>query len=81
MKYIRKDAFINATQWTGKNFNELRDLAKNNIAHYEHCGLLLFDGAAWNPIEIGSFIYLDKMTGHCSATPECEFIARYEVAE
>jgi hypothetical protein len=79
MRYIRKNAFINATQWTGENYDDLFELTDKNVVFSDHTGLLYFDGCKWGPVAVGS--YFIKRNGAFSVFLEGEFNSMYEVAE
>ena len=79
MKYIRKDAFINATQWTGDNYAELLELTDNQVVFSEHSGLLRLDGDDWIPARVGA--YFQKKESYCVVISEDDFNKKYEAAE
>lgn len=46
MKYRRKPEYIEAIQWTGRNYPELKDFAKNSINNYNGCIFIHASGIA-----------------------------------
>lgn len=46
MKYQRKPEYVEAIQWTGRNYDEIKSFAENNIGRYNGCLFLHTSGIA-----------------------------------
>lgn len=44
MKYQRRPEYVDAVQWTGKNYDEIKDFAEDNISRYNGCLFLHVSG-------------------------------------
>ena len=44
MIYRRKPEHVEAIQWTGKNYDEIKEFSENNIGSYNGCLFLRVDG-------------------------------------
>lgn len=79
MKYIRKDAIIDAIQWTGENYAELLEYTDKQVVFSEQSGLLRLDGDDWLQTGVGT--YFQKKESYFVVISEDDFNKKYEAVK
>lgn len=78
MKYLRKPCEAEATQWLSTNFNEIKEMAGDNVKLEGESLLVKMDGG-WTPACYG--VYIVKENDKCKIIEYDDFYKQYQKQE